>query len=443
MTTETLSPAEIFAPRASSDWKASLRHGHIVVFVMLGGFALWAATARLDGAAVAGGVIAAESNRKTIQHLEGGIVKEILVRNGDTVTEGQSLIRLDPTRVDAQSDLYRNQLAILLAQEARLMAEYDMKSVLVMPAEVAQRAAEPSVAPVVADQNRMFQSHEEELVRNLQVADSEIAQALKDIEQNTVDLATAEATLANIGHELDALWPLYQRQLVATSRITPLEREKLRLEGLVQGSRLQATKLHDKVEEARLKKQQVQQDYRKLASTDLLDVRKMIGDVRQQLVISDDGQKRGTIRAPIAGTVQELKVFTIGGVIRPGDPILDLVPAKDDLVIRAKIQPDDVDRIAPDMGAELKFPAFNYWGGQSIRGTVRTISRDRIVENEGKDVYFAAEILVDKTTLPPQIEGRLLAGMTANVLISTGPRTLADYLLRPLVERFEKSLRER
>jgi HlyD family type I secretion membrane fusion protein len=430
-------------PQASSDWHAMIRSGHLTVFVLLGGFLLWTVTARLDGAAVAAGVVQAESNRRTVQHLEGGIVKELLVRNGDYVTENQILIRLDPIRFEAQNDLYKNQLAILLAQEARLAAEYEMRPELVMPKEVIERAAQPSVSPVVADQNRMFQSRRDELLRNLAVAQSEIEQARQDIDQTKVDLATAVATLANIAQELESLMPFYERQLVATTRIKPLEREKLRPQGVIDGAKIQAIKIAERLSELELKKKQVQQDYQKDASTALIDVRKALSDVRQRIVLADDSQQRTEVRAPIAGSVQQMKIFTIGGVVRPGDPILELVPMKDELVVQAQIQPDDVDRVSPGMIAELKFPAFNYWGEKAILGKIRSISRDRIVENDGKNVYFATEIVVDKSTLPPNISSRLLAGMTSNVIISTGQRTVADYLVRPLVERFEKSMRER
>jgi HlyD family type I secretion membrane fusion protein len=444
MTTAIAPSAKSFpAPRASQDWRAALWQGHAIVLVMLGGLAVWAVTARIDGAAIAPGVVAVESNRKTIQHLEGGIVKAILVRSGDRVEAGQELVRLDPTRIDAQTVLYQNQLAILLAQEARLNAESEMKRVLAMPAEVTVRSAEPSVAPVIADQDRLFRNHLDELDRNLALGDAQIAQAQKEIEQNSVDLATAKATLGNIVSELSALMPLYERQLVATSRITPLQREQLRLQGVIEGAELQATKLDDRLREIKLKKTEAEQDYRKDAATALIDIRRQVSDVRQNLVLTDDSVKRGVIRAPIAGTVQEMKVFTIGGVIRPGEPILDIVPSNDELVVQAKIAPDDADRVVEGMQAELKFPAFSYWGSHEIAGTLRSLSRDRIVENEGKDVYFAAEILVDKATLPPSIEKKLTAGMTANVLIKTEARTAADYLLRPLIERFEESMRER
>ncbi|MBN9062940.1 MAG: HlyD family type I secretion periplasmic adaptor subunit [Rhizobiales bacterium] len=431
------------APSPPSDWKATLRAGHLIIFGLLGGFSLWAATARLDSAAVAAGVIEAESNRKTVQHLEGGIVKEILTRNGALVSQNQILVRLDPVRFEAQSDLYRNQLAILMAQEARLGAEYQLKSDLAMPRDVLDRVDNPSVAPVIADQNRLFRTRREELDRNIQVAQSGIEQAQKDLEQNTVDAATAAATLASVTQELQSILPLYQRQLIATSRITPLEREKLRLQGLIDGARIQSVKLNERVTELELRKKQFQQDYQKEASTALIDIRRMISDARQQMVMAEDAQARSEIRAPIAGVVQQMKVFTVGGVIRPGEAVLDIAPVNDELVVRAQILPDDVDRVAAGMEAELRFPAFNYWGAKKISGHVRSVSRDRIVENEGRNIYFAAEIVVDRATLPPDIATRLVAGMTANAIILTGRRTVADYLLKPIVERFDRSLRER
>lgn len=445
MTNDVLarSGVEALAPVASADWRGMLRTGHIMVGVLLGGFLIWAMTARLDGAAVAPGVVEAETSRKTIQHLEGGIVKELLVRNGDKVVPEQLLVRLDPIRFEAQTDLYRNQLAILLAQEARLMAEYDMKPALVMPQVVMDRARQPSVAPVVADQARAFQARRDEMLRNVQLAQSEIDQAKRDLEQTTVDANTANGTLASIAGELESLLPLYRRQLVTTSRVNPLEREKLRLEGIIEGAKVQQHKLTERIDGLEVKKRQVEQEYRREASTQLIDVRKLISDAHQQIILADDSQKRAEIRAPIAGTVQQIKFFTIGGVVKPGEPIMDIIPSKDELVIQAQIKPDDADRVTPGMIAEIKFPAFNYWGSQVIRGHVRSVSRDRIVENEGKNIYFASEIIVDRSTVPPAIEGRLLAGMSSSVIISTGRRTVAEYLIKPITERFEKSMRER
>jgi HlyD family type I secretion membrane fusion protein len=281
------------------------------------------------------------------------------------------------------------------------------------------------------------------MVRNVALAQSDIDQAKRDLEQSAVDARTATGTLESIAKELDSLLPLYEMQLVTTSRINPLEREKLRLQGIIEGARVQQNKLNERIEGLELKKKQAQEDYRKEASTGLIDVRKMISDARQQVILADDSQKRAEIRAPIAGTVQQMKFFTVGGVVRPGDPIMDISPSKDELVIQAQIKPDDADRVSTGMSAEIRFPAFNYWGSQVIRGNVHSVSRDRIVENEGKNIYFAAEVVVDRSTLPSSIDGRLLAGMSASVIISTGKRTVAEYLIKPIAERFDKSMRER
>jgi HlyD family type I secretion membrane fusion protein len=431
------------APMPPADWRSVARIGRAVVILGFGVLVGWASLARLDGAAVAQGVVAVESNRKTVQHLEGGIVREILVRDGDIVAEGQVLLRLDPTRVDAQSETFRNQLAALLAQETRLLVERDVGPVLSFPPEVVRRSADGTVAAVIADQKRVFEVRRAALQRNLDVADAQIEQARKESEQNASDLATARATYQNIVGELMPLRELQQQRLVSVSRVMPLEREKLRLEGVITSSELQAKKLQERLVEAELRRNQVLSDYRQDASTQLLDVRRQLSDVRQQLVVAEDAQRRFELKAPIAGTVQQMRIFTVGGVIKPGDPVLDLVPATDVLVIQAKISPLDVDRVTPGMRAEIRFPSFRYFGADVITGSLRSVSRDRLLEDGGRDPYFAAEITVDRASIPREFADRLTAGIPADVIVPTEPRTVLEYLLNPILERFNKSMRER
>lgn len=431
------------APLPPSDWLRAVRVGYAVVGLGFGLFLIWACTTRLDGAAVANGVVTAESNRKTIQHLEGGIVREILVRDGDVVTEGQVLLRLDPTRVDAQGETYRNQLAAFLAQETRLLAERDGATSLTFPPEVTRRAGDPAVAAVIADQQRAFETRRDTLQRNLSVADTQIEQVRKEAEQNTSDLATARSMLQNVVNELIPLRELRERQLVSVSRVMPLERERLRLEGVIASAELQAQKLRERQQEAELKRKQFLADYRQEASTLLLDIRRQLNDVRQQLIVAEDAQRRFELKAPIAGTVQQMRIFTVGGVIRPGDPVLDIVPASDLLVIQARISPLDVDRVVPGMVSEIRFPSFRYFGADVIRGKLRNVSRDRLLDESTRDPYFAAEVTVDRASLPKDIADRLSAGIPADVIIPTEPRSVMNYLLYPLFERFNKSMRER
>lgn len=419
------------------------RVGRVIVLLGFGAFVGWASFARLDGAAVGSGVVAVESNRKTVQHLEGGIVREILVRDGNVVAEGQVLLRLDPTRVDAQSEAYRSQVAALQAQETRLLVERDVGSVLSFPPEVVRRSADTAVAAVIADQKQVFEVRRSALQRNLDVADAQIEQIRKEAEQNDSDLATARATYTNVVGELVPLRGLLQQKLVAVSRVMPLEREKLRLEGVIASSELQAKKLHERLVEAELKRNQVVSDYRQDSSTQLLDVRRQLSDARQQLVVAEDAQRRFELKAPIAGTVQQMRIFTIGGVIRPGDPVLDIVPATDTLVIQAKVSPLDVDRVSPGMRAEIRFPSFRYFGADVITGSLRSVSRDRLIEDASREPYFAAEVTVDRSSIPAAFADRLTAGIPADVIIPTEPRTVMNYLLTPIYERFDKSMRER
>lgn len=430
-------------PVPSSDWKPVVRLGYILIVCVLGSFLFWSLVARLDGAALAAGVVSVESNRKTIQHLEGGIVREILVRDGDLVQEGQVLIRLDRTRAESIDDLYRNQLVIQLAQEARLRAERDGADTIAFPKEVMALAAEPLVARAIADQKQQFASRRETLTRTIEVAEAQIVQAEKEAEQNAIDNKTARATLVNINSELEVVRGLFEKNLVAMTRVTALEREKLRLEGMIANTDVGSAKLAEKLQELRLRRDQAREDYRQEANRQLLDLQKSLAELRQQVIIAADTKQRIDVKAPIAGIVQQLRVFTIGGVVRPGEPILDLVPVSDSLIIKARISPLDVDRVTANMDAEIRFPSFRHLGLKTIHGKVRTISRDRLLDEVTKESYFDAQVIVDRPELPREIVSRLTAGMPADVVIPTGERTVFDYLVTPIVERFYTSMRER
>jgi HlyD family type I secretion membrane fusion protein len=350
------------APEPKTDWRATLRLGYLTLIIAFGGFVLWSMIARLDGAAVAAGVVAVESNRKTIQHLEGGIVREILVREGDKVQEGQVLLRLDPTRVEAAGDLQRNQLAILLAQEARLLAEREWAETVTFPAEATERSAAPIVARAISDQRQQFEVRRGTLKRTLEVADVQISQAQNEIAQARNAGQTARETLKNIVRELDSLMPLFEKKLVPMVRITTLQREKLRLEGEISDSTISITKLTERVQELRLRREQARQDYRQEASAGLEELQKSLNEIRQGVIVAEDTQKRSDVRSPTEGVVQQMRIFTVGGVVRPGDPILDIVPTSEDLVVRAKVSPLDIDRVYPGMNAEIRFPSLRSFG---------------------------------------------------------------------------------
>ena len=225
--------------RPSVNWRRTVRLGYALVFGIFGTFLAWASFARLDGAAIAGGVVASESYRRTVQHLEGGIVQQIFVRDGDRVKAGQVLLKLDMTRVTAQNDLYGNQLAIFSAQEARLLAEFEGRPTLQFQPEVIARQDEPTIRPMVEDQKRLFESRRRALTSNIQIAEAQMEQSRRESEQTQSEIQTARSTLEQVDAELNQLRPLFQRQLVPTTRIAPLERERVRLQGSINSGTIQ------------------------------------------------------------------------------------------------------------------------------------------------------------------------------------------------------------
>jgi HlyD family type I secretion membrane fusion protein len=215
------------------------------------------------------------------------------------------------------------------------------------------------------------------------------------------------------------------------------------LQGVIENTDIGVSKLKEKIQEFTLRRDQLKQDYRKEAANQLSELQKSMTELRQQLIVADDAQRRIDVRAPITGVVQQLRIFTVGGVLRPGDPILDIVPVSEDLIIKARVSPLDADRVAANMHAEVRFPSFRHLGLQIINGKVTAVSRDRLVDDATKDAYFDAQISVDRKELPDTVMQKLSAGMPAEVVIPTGERTVFSYLVSPLLERFQTSMRER
>ncbi|BBF93617.1 HlyD family type I secretion periplasmic adaptor subunit [Blastochloris tepida] len=431
------------APPVSTDWRRLLLIGFAVVFFtffVLGG---WAAIARLDAAVVATAKISVESNRKTVQHLEGGIVKEILVRDGDAVKEGDVLVRLDPTRSEATSRAYRQQLAIALALEARLAAQRDMLDKVAFPKEVLDMRGDPQVAVAISDNQRQFENRRETLTRGIDVIERQIVQVRQEIEQSQVDVRSAQERVATINRELPNLRRLLERGLVPLPRVTALERELSQAQGALDNGRLSIDKGKAKTGEYQARIEQLRQEYRQEAANLLPDVQRTIGDARQQLVIASDALRRIDIKAPVTGTVQQMRIFTIGGVIRAGDPIVDIVPAADSLVVRAQISPYDRDRVHVGLPVEVRVPQFAKYQLAPITGQLRAVSQDSIPDEATRQMYFAAEVVVDKASIPPDLADKLTAGMQVDVVIPTEARTVLSYLMGPMLHNLALSMRER
>jgi membrane fusion protein, type I secretion system len=434
------------APVASTDCRAMLAAAAAIIvftFVVLGG---WSAVAHIDSAVVADGTVAVESSRKTIQHLEGGIVRDILVRDGDLVHQGDTLVLLDPTRNAATDKGYRQQLAIARALEARLTAQRDMVDTVEFPAEVLALRDDPLIVNAIRDNQSQFDNRREGLLRGSEVIEKQIAQARDEIRQAVVDQQIAKDQIDSINLELPNLKSLLEKGLVALPRVTTLERQLIQTKGQLDTAKINAAKATAKVGEMQARLDQLKQDYRQEGANALPDVRKVISDARQQSIISSDVLQRIDIKAPVTGTVQQLKFFTVGGIVKPGDAILDIVPSSDILVVRAKIQPIDVDRVLTGEKVEIRIPQFMKYELRPIEGVVRGVSRDSMLDPAAAgpaQPYFAVEVTVERTSIPEEIRDRMIAGMTVDTIIRTRERTVLSYLVAPLTNRLVKSMHER
>jgi membrane fusion protein, type I secretion system len=423
------------------DWKHPAAIGYVIIiftFVVLGG---WSAFAKLDSAVTAPGFVAEENSRKSVQHLEGGIIKEILVREGEHVDAGQVLFRMDATQPQANLELQENQLDSLLAQEARLIAERDRLSAIAWPKEIKARSDQPTVSQAIADQAKQFADRQASLHGQIDVLKSKIDQFKAEIEGLRVEREATKRQLQYIVQELTDLEYLLKENLVQKSRVLALNREKSRLEGVIGRSITDEAKAENGIGETRLQINQVQNKFDEDVAGAVLEVRQKINDAREKIRVARDVVRRIDVPAPVSGTVQDLKVFTIGGVIKPGEVLLQVVPDHDTLIVQAHISPHDMDRMSPGMRAEVRFTSFKSSILPIISGRVQSVSRDRLVDETTRQPYFLAQVIVDD--IPTELRDRIIAGMPADLVFPTGERTVLNYLIRPMQDRMSTAFRER
>jgi len=423
------------------DWRVPAIAGYVLIvgtFLVLGG---WSAFARLDSAITATGVVSAETNRKTVQHLEGGIVREIHVREGQHVQAGQVLFRLDRTQAKAGYELQRNQLDSAIAQEARLIAERDGQEQIAFPQELLDRADDPNVKRAIADQVAQFQERCGSLKGGVQILDAKIDQYQLEIEGLKQERSGTANQLGFVNEELVDVRHLFEKQLTQKSRLMLLERERSRLEGLIGRSTADESKARNGIEEARLQIRQLRQKFEEDVANSMLETRQKINDLREKVRVAQDVLSRVDILSPTTGVAQNLRVFTSSGVVKAGEPMVDVVPERDALIVQAHVQPQDTENLQPGMPAEVRFSSFQTRILPIIVGKVETISRDRLVDEQTKQPYFLAQVVVDD--IPSFVKDRLSAGMPADVIFPTGERTVLDYLVRPLKNRLRGVMREK
>ena len=430
-------------PDELSDTRRPLVVGAIIIVVTFFGFGLWAALAPIDSAAIASGFLTVQSNRRTIQHLEGGIVQEIFARDGMAVKAGDVLIRLDETRAKAQTDILLADLDSQLATEARLLAEREGLNAPVFPEELLKRQANPSITAILAGQRNVFDTRMASLAGQKSILEQRVGQFNEQI-SGLRALVKAKGTQARlINEELKDLSGLLERGYVTKTRVLALEREAARLEGERAEHIAAIARSEQGIGEARLQSFQLEKARQEEIASELRDVQARIAELRERMIASSDMLRRIDIVAPVSGTVMDLAVHTAGGVIAPGAPIMDIVPLNDVLVVEVQINPIDIDTIRPGSEVALRVSTADARKTPVITGILETISADRSVDQRSGIAYYKGRVVIPVEQRERLGGLTLRSGMQVEALINRGEQTALQYVLKPLTEAFAKSFRER
>ncbi len=430
------------APRVSTGYFGILVFGAIVLLIGIGGLGVWAATARLDSAVVAPGKVAVESNRKEIQHLQGGIVKEILVRNAQPVKQGDLLVVLDRTQAKANIDGTRERYFHALALEARLLAERDGDDAINFPDVILGNRSDPAVQTVMTDQEWQFRERKASIGNRIDILEAQIAQQEELIAGTREQVQWLDAQILSYDAEIEAVRPAAEKGFYAKNRLAALERSRTEVLGRKAKARSTIARTERSIGEAKIEILQLRQEFVENVAEQLRQARLTLADARERHTIAADIYDRVELRAPQDGIIQNLTVHTLGGVVRPGETIMEIVPVDDNLIINARISPLDVDSLRTGMEAEVRFSSFTGDEVPTIFGRVEWISADIVIDDVAREEYFLSKIVVDEDSVPERVAEALTPGMPGDVIIATGERTTLDYLIQPLENRLIKAMRE-
>ncbi|KGF81828.1 hemolysin D [Massilia sp. JS1662] len=428
----------------NTDARAFSRVGWLIVVLGLGGFLAWGLFAPLDKGVPLSGTVAKESNRKAIQHQTGGIVKEILVKDGDVVKEGQVLVRMNGILAKSAYDTTEAQYLTARAAEARLTAERDGLKTITFSPELVQRKSEPRVAELMTLQQQLLTSRQMALQSELGSVDESIAGLKEQIKSLDESRESKKAQMGYLKEQLDGMRDLAKEGYVARNRLLDLERTYAQLSGQISEDIGNIARSRRQVLELSLRKSQRTQDYQKEVRTQLSDTEREAEALSARL----QGQKfevdNVEVRSPVSGTVTSLAVFTQGGVVQPGFKMMEIVPTDDPLVIEGNLAVNLVDRVHPGLKTELIFSAFNVNKTPHIEGEVEQVAADRSIEERTGAPYFKVRVKVTPAGQKKIAEHHMdvRPGMPVELFVKTGERTPLNYLLKPIFDRARSSLAE-
>ncbi|MDR5875998.1 HlyD family type I secretion periplasmic adaptor subunit [Halomonas sp. CUBES01] len=416
--------------------------GFGILFIALGGFVLWAVTASLAVAVVAPGSVSIESFKRTVQHLEGGIVEELMVEDGDKVEAGDTLLVLSDTQARSQLEIARSQYLISRAMEARLLAEQEGAEMLEMPEDI-RNPDSPRMQQIIAVQQSLFTARQQSLKSTLESLDEQIVQMREQIDGLEQRISVNNNRISSLRGEAEDFRSLYREGLGDNQRLRELERQILQYEGDNAEFRSNIAQLRSQISENRLEREIQQQEFQKEVGEQLRQAQSQIAESMEQIVSLSDQVERTVVKAPVSGTVVGSQVHTEGAVIRGGDTIMNIVPSNDGFVVAARIPTRDIDNIFVGQFAEIRFSAFNQRLTDVIDGEVIHVSADSFEDEATGENYYRARVRVTEKGREKMTEQmQLLSGMPAEVMIRTGERTFASYIAKPITDMLARAIRE-
>jgi HlyD family secretion protein len=430
-------------PSADQGIRFYRRLGTWFVVLFLGGAGAWGALASLSGAVVAPAVVVAESYSKKVQHLEGGIVAEILVRNGERVEAGNMLIRLDATETRAGLQIAEAQLVDLEARRERLIAEREGMRELAMPAEITSGPTHDPVRKVWEGQQRLLKARLEARSAKKQQLSERIGQLKQAIQGVKAQQVSKERQLELIRKELVSLRTLEKDKLVTQNKLLALEREAVRLEGEAGQLVAEAARAEIQIGETQLQLLEIDQNTLTDVLAELREIEVRFTEVAEKAAALRARVARSQIVAPRAGIVHKLGIHTVGGVVAPGEAILEIVPEDDRLVLEARVDPSQIDQVKVGQPAVARFAAFDRRMTPELNARVTVVSPDARQDGPTLPAYYVARAELEEEEIGKLDGQKLQPGMPAELFIQTGERTALSYLVKPLGDQIARAFRER
>ncbi|MGH8681660.1 MAG: HlyD family type I secretion periplasmic adaptor subunit [Burkholderiales bacterium] len=404
--------------------------------------AAWMWLAPLGGAAIAPGVVKVDMNRKTVQHQEGGLVSEILVRDGVKVKAGQPLIVLKDIRVDASNELVQTQLDAETAKASRLTAEQTWAVMVSFPKVLTAREADPRVAELLRHETTLFRTRRDAFNSQVALIRAQIRETEGEIRARQEQLQADRTAIRLQREELEANEALLGQGYVTKTRLLALQRGVAELESRRGENESELARARQKVAELELRAETLRSTFMQEAAAELRQTTAQMFDLRERVRPAQDAEQRQRITAPIDGEVVDLRFTTVGAVIGPRDPILDIVPENPDLIVEGHVRPEDISFVHHGAAADVRLTAFRQRITPTVTGKVTHISADRFTDKVTNTPYYVAHVRVTPEALREAGNLQLQAGMPAEVFIQTTPRTALQYLLDPITGFLQRSMRE-